>query len=95
MPYITAARKRELLKQANADSPKNAGELNFILTEVVLDYMREQGCCYATINDISGALTECLAEFRRRITGPYEAVKAHRNGDVYTGAIEQMMADLA
>lgn len=89
MPYITKNRKLALLE--GNETPQNAGELNYVLTMVVLDFLTEMGVCYTTINDISGALTECLAEFRARITRPYESIKMHRNGDVYHEAMDMML----
>jgi hypothetical protein len=44
----------------------------------------QKGQSYQTFNDISGAMTEALAEFRRRIIVPYEDRKIKENGDVYT-----------
>lgn len=95
MPYITENRREALCGDGasaeNPGEPQNAGELNFILTMVVLDFVREHGVSYATFNDVSGALTECLAEFRRRLVAPYENVKSAVNGDVYAAAVTQMV----
>lgn len=62
---------------------RTAGELNYVLTRIVLGYLRTHGLRYSTINDIVGALECCKTEFARRIIGPYEDKARDRNGDVY------------
>lgn len=61
----------------------SAGELNYCLTKVVLNYLNTKGKCYQTINDIRGALEGAKLEFERRIAYPYEDKKIKENGDVY------------
>ena len=84
MPYINddIGRRREVCPESELGAT-NAGELNYQLTELIKDYIRTNGVSYQTFNDISGAFTECLAEFRRRIIVPYEVQKIDENGDVY------------
>lgn len=81
MPYIPSDRRVALFDCLS--TPKTAGELNYQLTCVLQNYVRGHGASYATFNDISGAMTECLAEFRRRVIAPYEDTKIQENGDVY------------
>ena len=84
MPYITKEAREEIRAQTGARRvPNTSGELNFRLTAVVLEYLYYQGLTYETINDITGALGEVKAEFRRRIVAPYENQKIIENGDVY------------
>lgn len=80
MPYITQKQREMLFKGV---APENPGQLNYLITNLVIDYVMEVGLSYQAINDVSGALTEAAAEFRRRVTVPYENRKAHENGDVY------------
>lgn len=61
----------------------NSGQLNFRITELITQYIKENGLCYAKINDIIGALECAKAEFYRRVVGPYENQKIIENGDVY------------
>jgi len=70
MPYIREQR-RYVLSRARALA-ENSGELNFQLTSLIQMYAEARGHSYQTFNDISGAMTECLAEFRRRVIAPYE-----------------------
>ena len=62
---------------------KTAGELNYTLTMICKDYLKVNGKCYQTYNDIIGALEGCKLEFYRRQIGPYEDVKIVENGDVF------------
>ena len=78
MPYINHARRQEAMT-----NPLNAGELNYALTILFIRYCETQGVNYQTLNDIAGAASEALTEFRRRVTASYEAAKIAENGDVY------------
>ena len=84
MPYITKQRRKQLLKQNGFwEVPKNAGELNYLLTMVCQEYLNHHGERYATYNDIIGALEGCKLEIYRRKIAPYENKKIKENGDVY------------
>lgn len=78
MPYI----KQEDRKRATAH-PSTAGELNFNLTTVLMNYVSCQGLSYQAINDVIGALEGAKLEFYRRVAAPYEDTKIVANGDVY------------
>jgi len=80
MPYITKDRK-DILQYWNP--PEVAGELNYLITTICLEYLAYKGEKYATYNDIIGAL-ECakLEFYRRKIVG-YETKKIEENGDVF------------
>ncbi len=96
MPYIDPERALEI-KHWPGDV-QTEGELNFAITNLYAAYLRNNGLSYATINAISGAATESLAEFRRRIVVPYEMHKQTRGADPYTehrvacGATEPVQA---
>jgi hypothetical protein len=81
MPYITEARQKEI---GAGSEPENCGELNYVLTMIVLGYHKRKGARYQTINDVIGALEGAKAEFQRRIVAPYEDAKILENGDVYS-----------
>lgn len=80
MPYITKIRREELQYGSSA---KTAGELNYLLTEIVRNYFDDNGGKYQQINDVVGALEGCKLEFTRRVTNDYEDSKIKENGDVY------------
>lgn len=90
MPYINPDRRPQIdptYDMGESVLPaRNAGELNYQLTMLIASYVKMNGWSYQTFNDISGAMTEALAEFRRRVIVPYEDVKIKENGDldVYT-----------
>ena len=84
MPYITQKQREEIC--LNGGNPTNAGELNYCFTMLAIEYLKEKGESYQTINDIVGALEGAKAEFQRRIVAPYEDRKIWMNGDVYGDA---------
>lgn len=79
MPYISTHDRYEIGKGV---PPQTAGELNFAMTILAINYLVNNGVSYQTIADISSAFTEGLAEFRRRVTAPYEDKKIQENGDL-------------
>lgn len=80
MPYI----KQEDRNRLNLEVPQSSGELNYLITQLVIEYMRNKGdISYQTINDIMDALDGAKSEFYRRIAAPYEDKKIKENGDVY------------
>jgi len=59
------------------------GELNYLITKIVMSHMNNKGKRYATLNEILGVL-ECIKqELYRRVVGPYEDLKIKESGDVY------------
>lgn len=80
MPYI----KEEVRDNLSDGHPMKApGELNYAITCVALEYLKDHGLSYSTINDIMGAFSAAQAEFYRRIAVNYENAKCRENGDVY------------
>lgn len=80
MPYITQDARDQI---SNGKPAENAGELNYSLTKLALDYLDLNGLNYQTINDIIGALEGAKLEFNRRVTAPYENGKIESNGDIF------------
>jgi hypothetical protein len=86
MPYIKQERRDAMAHtlEPKPDTPHNAGELNYAITLLLLQYWRQPGPAnYQRINDMSGATREAWAEFRRRVVGKYEDQKIKENTDVY------------
>lgn len=81
MPYVKAAQRAVL---ADYGLPVNGGELNFVISAICDEIIKEKGLCYATINEIVGALECCKLEIYRRIAAPYEDIKIKENGDVFS-----------
>lgn len=80
MPYIIQERRDAI---NSFSDPQTAGELNYLITIAARNYLNDKGLCYATINDILGALDGASKEFYRRVAAPYEDEKIKENGDVY------------
>jgi len=97
MPYIKESQRSELRKQLTGivNRHTTSGDLNFILTTIIGEYIIKTGLHYNEINDVMGALQGCLLEFYRRVAIPYEDSKIAENGDVDVyHTIEAMLESL-
>ena len=84
MPYIPLEDRAKFTDMfCNIPELKSPGELNYLVTEICKDYIKDKGLSYQTLNDILGALEGCKLEFYRRQVAPYEDGKIQANGDVY------------
>ena len=83
MPYINQ-KAREQVEPTSSRPAATAGELNYQITRLALQYMNTHGRCYMTFNEIIGVLECAKLEFYRRIIDPHEDYKQRENGDVYT-----------
>ena len=81
MPYI----KQEDRDQLNNDplTPANEGEMNYVISDLLDDYLSAYGLNYANVNALVGVLECAKLELYRRIAAPYEDKKIQENGDVY------------
>ena len=79
MPYI---KKEQRDRLARGEKPQDAGELNYTLTTLLLDYLGRKGRSYAHFNEIMGVLSCVTEEFYRRWAVPYEDKKILENGDL-------------
>jgi len=82
MPYILQESKIALMNSPRRHAAV-AGELNFLITNLLIQYIEEHGLGYNQINDCIGALSAADYEFKRRVLKPYEKKKCEENGDVY------------
>lgn len=80
MPYLEEALRRAL---KNTPLPGDPGEINYLVTKIIVDYLTLKGLRYIRVNDVVGALECCKLEFYRRVAAPYEDKKIESNGDVY------------
>lgn len=86
MPYIPTARRIELRERIHelAGDIQSPGELNYVLTRVVVETLDNHGpVSYARLAEAHAALTMAAAELYRRVIAPYEDRKRAVNGDVY------------
>ena len=79
MPYISKEARQDLAFNPNPVTP---GELNYLITMTVLDYLGSDPN-YQRFNDAVGALECAKMELFRRKINPFEDQKLKENGDVY------------
>jgi len=80
MPYIKKS-DREYLD--NGGKPNDIGELNYVITKTILDYLNDNSVSYPIMNEIMGVLECTKQEFYKRVVSPYENREIMINGDVY------------
>ena len=95
MPYIPQTRRdeihNELLDDENGGinwAPQNAGDLNFLITCFIDNFIIERGVRYANLNEMMGTLECCKLELYRILIAPYEDIKIDENGGVYQAKME-------
>lgn len=91
MPYIPQQQRADIDSDLMGDGitwcPENAGELNFLVSTFIANYIRTKGLKYAVVNEMIGALECAKLELNRVIIGPYEDIKIEENGPVYDGIL--------
>ena len=80
MPYIKQDRRDVL--DLTETAPSNIGELNYVLTRIVMEYL-PRNYKYDDLNAVWGVIGLVQSEFWRRVIVPYEKEKEKENGDVY------------
>lgn len=87
MPYIKINNRERFVNLPLSELGKsdiNVGELNFILSTVINNYLQTKSVNYNNLNEVIGVLECCKQELYRRIVAPYENIKIIENGDVYS-----------
>ncbi len=79
MPYIKPERRRI----GYSETAENAGELNYMFSKCIDNYIKAKGKSYQVFNDVIGALACQSQELYRRKIADYEDRKCELNGDVY------------
>jgi hypothetical protein len=91
MPYIPQQQRVDIQDDLMVEgldwTPENAGELNFLVSTFIANYIRTKGLKYAVVNEMIGALECAKLELNRVIIGPYEDIKIRENGAVYDGIL--------
>ena len=88
MPYIRPEARRETLNKVLQVErweiiDLTSGELNYIITKLIMAQVKHKGLSYDTICSISGVLDNVSKEFYRRVAVPFEDKKKEENGDVF------------
>lgn len=81
MPYIHKTDREQIV---NGRDIETAGELNFVISTLINQYLVNKGKNYSNINEAIGVLECAKLELYRRVALPYEDIKIEANGDVYT-----------
>ena len=83
LPYITPE-LRAKLEPFLRDFPQlTIGEVNYVITKLILSRFLPENARYANFNEAIGVLECAKQEFYRRIVAPYEKQKRKDNGDVF------------
>ena len=87
MPYIKLEDREkfeswELSPDGMGELCEHCGELNYVISRILIGYIKKQGFRYQTVNDILGVLSALALEWYRRLFGYYENAKIVENGDV-------------
>jgi broad-specificity NMP kinase len=61
---------------------KNSGELNYLITSIIHEYLSMEHESYSAYNEVIGVLECAKLELYRRKVSPYEDEKIKENGDV-------------
>ena len=84
MPYIKPEERfYSDVTLGDYSAAREPGTLNYQITMLCTDYIKDTGEKYQHYNDVIGALEACKLEFYRRAVAPYEDKKIQENGDVY------------
>lgn len=93
MPYIPMTQRLnisdELANKSLEWTPANAGELNYLVSRFIANYIEKNGLKYANCNEMIGALECAKLELYRVMVGPYEDDKIAENGGVYRHPLEE------
>lgn len=84
MPYITQESRPQFEESIRdlTDKITGPGELNYVITRLVRDYIKKFKLGYAVLNAAIGVLECAKLELYRRLVVDYEGVKIKENGDV-------------
>lgn len=92
MPYIDPDRREvfdpqidslvEQLTHFGANEDPKVGEVNYVISKLLVKLLRKRGISYTLANNLSGVLSCVDKEFYRRWVAPYEDEKIKENGDI-------------
>jgi hypothetical protein len=85
MPYIKPYDRIVFNRDVDHLSPSitGPGDLNYVITRLLVKHIDRVGCSYASINEVVGVLECAKLELYRRMAALYEDKKITENGDVY------------
>lgn len=80
MPYTKPEQRTKTW--VSVGPAEKVGDLTYQLATVVGRYTLVHGLSYDTFSDVTGALVDCLTEYKRQLSDHYEDLKKGQNGDV-------------
>ena len=88
MPYISAYKRVLFDKQVTALGlallkDRGAGNLNYVITSLLVDYLDTPKSGYENFNEVLGVLEAVKLELYRRMIAPFEDKKKETNGDCF------------
>ena len=92
MPYISEKRRDELYDQSDYKKRfiQTKGELNYLITNLMIDYCNIRDISYTNLSDASDAARDAANEFDRIVLSLYEDKMRKKNGDVYHELIRRI-----
>jgi len=82
MPYIKPDRRKDLAFKPRF-TMKKPGELNYVIHQVIADYLQGgPSVNYEILSSVVGVLEDVKHEIQRRLMDPLENKKCNDNGDV-------------
>lgn len=88
MPYIKAndrVKYDRLIQEFSSIENTTPGDLNYIITNLINNWIVQNGKNYQNLNSAVGVLECAKLEYYRRIASVYEDEKIKENGDVFPG----------
>ena len=88
MPYITQEDRKKYndilynIKSHFEYYGISPGNLNYLITMIIHEYIGKKGLSYTHLNDVVGVLESAKAEFQRTVVANYEDKKISENGDL-------------
>ena len=85
MPYIKQDDRinfDELEISLEESGIDTAGELQYVISLAIKEFMLDKPYRYQTMNDVMGALNGANLEYYRRVVAPYEDQCIEKNGDI-------------
>ena len=91
MPYIKNGSRKVFDKYVEAlqDIIESKGELNYVITRLVVGILIKEGINYNNLSDMCSVLNDVVSEVTRRLMIPYENIKIEKNGDLVEFEVAQ------
>ena len=86
MPYIPQYRRDEIdanllaFEEYLSDANIGLGDLNYVISELCMDFLASRALNYTNINTVIGVLECVKLELYRMVASPYEDKKLKENG---------------